>query len=132
MSVTDELERLQALRASGALSEAEYEQAKAHALGGAGGGGAGAGAAAGGAPGSGGAHSGFLHRLTLSATDRVIGGVCGGLGAHTGLPSWAWRVIFCATVFYFGVGLLFYILLWIFIPRDSSTPAPSAAPPPAH
>jgi len=119
MSVTEELERLQALRASGALSEAEYAQAKAHALGGGNGGAAGAG----GAPGAGGAHSGFLHRLTLSATDRVIGGVCGGLGAHTGLPSWAWRVIFCATVFYFGVGLLFYILLWIFIPRDGPAPA---------
>jgi phage shock protein PspC (stress-responsive transcriptional regulator) len=120
MSVTEELERLQALRASGALSEAEYAQAKAQALGGGGGaaGSAGASSAAGGA-----AHSGFLHRLTLSATDRVIGGVCGGLGAHTGLPSWAWRVIFCATVFYFGIGLLFYILLWIFIPRDGSAPA---------
>jgi phage shock protein PspC (stress-responsive transcriptional regulator) len=122
MSITDELERLQALRASGALSEAEYAQAKAHALGG--------GGAGGGAAGAGGtAHSGFLHRLTLSDSDRVIGGVCGGLGAHTGLPSWAWRVIFCATVFYFGVGLLFYILLWIFIPRDGSAPAAPTGPP---
>jgi len=116
MSITDELERLQALRSSGALSDAEYAQAKAHALGG-----GGSGASSGGGA-SGGAHSGFLHRLTLSATDRVIGGVCGGLGAHTGLPSWAWRVIFCATVFYFGIGLLFYILLWIFIPRDGAAP----------
>jgi phage shock protein PspC (stress-responsive transcriptional regulator) len=124
MSVTDELERLEKLRASGALSEADYAQAKAHALGGAGTGNA--------STTSGPTHGGFLHRLTLSATDRVIGGVCGGLGAHTGLPSWAWRVIFCATVFYFGVGLLFYILLWIFIPRDSSLPAPPAAPPPAN
>lgn len=114
MSVTDELERLQALRASGAISEAEYARAKAHALGGGNGDGA---------------HGGFLHRLTLSATDRVIGGVCGGLGAHTGLPSWAWRVIFCATVFYFGVGLLFYILLWIFIPREGPAPAAPAGPP---
>jgi phage shock protein PspC (stress-responsive transcriptional regulator) len=124
MSVTDELERLAAMRASGALSEAEYAQAKAHALGGGGGGSADNTAGSPGAGGAaGGAHSGFLHRLTLSATDRVIGGVCGGLGAHTGLPSWAWRVIFCATVFYFGIGLLFYILLWIFIPRDGSAPA---------
>jgi phage shock protein C len=120
MSITDELERLQALRASGALSEAEYAQAKAHALGGGSGGTPGAG---------GGTHSGFLHRLTLSATDRVIGGVCGGLGAHTGLPSWAWRVIFCASTFYFGVGALFYILLWIFIPREGSAAAPPAGPP---
>ena len=124
MSITDELERLDKLRASGSLSETEYAQAKAHALGGAAAG-AGANAAA---P----THNGFLHRLTLSDRDRVIGGVCGGLGAHTGLPSWAWRVIFCATVFYFGVGLLFYILLWIFIPRESSVPAPPAAPPPVN
>ncbi len=118
MSITDELERLDKLRATGALSDAEYAQAKAHALGG---GQAGAGSM-GSTSGASSPHNGFLHRLSLSATDRVIGGVCGGLGAHTGLPSWAWRVIFCATVFYFGVGLLFYILLWIFIPREGSTP----------
>jgi phage shock protein PspC (stress-responsive transcriptional regulator) len=71
-------------------------------------------------------HHGFLHRLSRSTTDRVIGGVCGGLGAHTGLPSWAWRVIFCVSLFYFGVGLLFYVLLWIFIPEGSAVPAPPA------
>jgi phage shock protein C len=131
MSVTDELERLEKLRASGALSEAEYTQAKAHALGG-GAAGGNAGANAGASGGASGAHSGFLHRLSLSSSDHVIGGVCGGLGAHTGLPSWAWRVIFCAMVFYFGVGLLFYILLWIFIPREPVSPAPPAAPPPAR
>ena len=123
MTVSEELERLQALRERGALSEAEYAQAKAHVLGGAP---AGAGGAAG-AAGAAGAHNNFLHRLTRSATDRVIGGVCGGLGAHTGLPSWAWRVIFCATVFYFGIGLIFYLLLWIFTPAGTETPAPPAA-----
>lgn len=112
MSVTDELERLQSLRERGALSDAEYAQAKARALGG----------------GAAGAHNSFLHQLSLSATDRVIGGVCGGLGAHTGLPSWAWRVIFSISVLYFGIGLLFYILLWIFIPRDRT---PTAPPPPS-
>ena len=118
MSVTDELERLEKLRASGALTEAEYAQAKAHALGG------GAAGSPGSASGGNTAHSGLLHRLSLSPTDRVIGGVCGGLGAHTGLPSWAWRVIFCVSVFYFGIGLLFYLLLWIFIPT-----APAPTPP---
>ena len=120
MSVSEELERLQALRERGALSEAEYAQAKARVLGG-----APAGAGAGSTTG---AHPNFLHRLSRSTTDRVIGGVCGGLGAHTGLPSWAWRVIFCISVFYFGIGLLFYLLLWIFIPAGSTPPA---TPPPA-
>jgi len=27
-------------------------------------------------------------------------------------------VIFCLTLLYFGVGLLIYILLWIFLPED--------------
>lgn len=120
MTVSEELERLQALRERGALSEAEYAQAKARVLGG----------APAGAAGTAGAHNNFLHRLSRSATDRVVGGVCGGLGAHTGLPSWAWRVIFCATVFYFGIGLLFYLLLWIFIPAGTELPAPPAAPSP--
>lgn len=124
MSITDELERLEKLRASGSLTESEYAQAKAHALGGGSPAAGRAGPAAGNTTGAanGSAHGGFLHRLTLSSTDRVIGGVCGGLGAHTGLPSWAWRVIFCAGVFYFGIGMLFYILLWIFIPRDGAAP----------
>lgn len=111
MSVSEELERLQALRDRGAITEAEFAQAKARALGN--------------SP----VHSGFLHRLALSTSDRVIGGVCGGLGAHTGLPSWAWRVIFCISVLYFGIGLLFYVLLWIFVPADNAPP-PAAPPPP--
>jgi phage shock protein C len=113
MSVSEELERLHSLRERGAISEAEYQQAKQHALGAA----------------AAGAHSGFLYRLSRSETDRVIGGVCGGLGAHTGLPSWAWRVIFCISVFYFGIGLLFYLLLWIFIPATTAA-APPAPPKP--
>jgi len=116
MTVSEELERLQALRERGALSEAEYAQAKARVLAG-----APAGAAAS-------AHDSFLHRLNRSTTDRVIGGVCGGLGAHTGLPSWAWRVIFCLTVLYFGAGILLYLLLWIFIPAGNALPAPPAPP----
>jgi phage shock protein PspC (stress-responsive transcriptional regulator) len=113
MSVSDELERLQALRDQGALSEAEFAQAKARVLGG--------------APGSAGdgstgavppPHQSFLHRLARSKSDCVLGGVCGGLGKHTGVPSWAWRVIFCASAFYMGFGILFYIALWIFIPAE--------------
>jgi len=46
----------------------------------------------------------------------LIGGVCGGLGAHTDLPSWAWRLIFCLTLLYFGAGIVIYLLLWIFLP----------------
>jgi phage shock protein PspC (stress-responsive transcriptional regulator) len=114
MNLSEELERLQALRERGAITDSEFAQAKARALGN--------GASA--PP----PHDTFLHRLSLSGTDRVIGGVCGGLGAHTGLPSWAWRVIFCVSVFYFGIGLLFYVLLWIFIPAGAAPPTPPTLP----
>lgn len=150
MSLTDELERLQALRERGALSEAEYERAKERVLGdaaaaynataagsAAAGSSAGAGAGAGtgtgtgtGGPGpfaspSGSTNSGpsagergFFRQMARSRTDRWLGGVCGGLGRHTDLPSWAWRLIFCLVTLYFGSGILFYVLLWLLLPAD--------------
>jgi phage shock protein PspC (stress-responsive transcriptional regulator) len=105
MSVAEELERLQALHDRGAISDEEFTRAKAQVLDEPTG-------SHGAAPRS------FLHQLGRSRTDRVIGGVCGGLGDSTDLPSWAWRVIFCLTLLYFGVGLLIYILLWIFLPEQ--------------
>lgn len=122
MGLTDELERLQALRERGALTEAEYERAKGRVLGEDG---AGSGGAAG--PGASGAAQGgafaseraFFHQLARSRSDRWLGGVCGGLGRHTDLPSWAWRLIFCLVTLYFGSGLLFYILLWVFLPAQA-------------
>jgi phage shock protein PspC (stress-responsive transcriptional regulator) len=47
-----------------------------------------------------------------------MGGVCGGLGKHTPIPSWTWRLLFTLLFFCFGTGLLFYILLWVFIPKE--------------
>jgi phage shock protein C len=105
MSVAEELERLQALHDRGAISDEEFTRAKAQVL-----------DEPAGPPS--GVHRSFLHQLARSRTDRVIGGVCGGLGDSTDLPSWAWRVIFCLTLLYFGVGLLIYILLWIFLPEE--------------
>lgn len=106
MSISEELERLQALRERGALSDEEYARAKAQVL---------QGTPVSSSPAG---HPSFLHRLVRSRTDRVIGGVCGGLGKHTDLPAWAWRVIFCLVSLYFGAGLLFYTLLWIFLPLE--------------
>lgn len=58
----------------------------------------------------------WLHNFTRSQKDRWIGGVCGGLGEHTPLPAWTWRLIFALLVLIWGTGLLIYILLWIFVP----------------
>jgi phage shock protein C len=61
----------------------------------------------------------WLQKLTKSDNDKWIGGVCGGLGEHSPIPSWVWRVLF--VLFFFGPGLFIYILLWIFVPSKSNT-----------
>jgi len=104
VSLAEELERLQTLRDRGAISDEEFARAKSHVLDR--------------------AHPPsdartFLQHLSRSRSDRFVGGVCGGLGAHTDLPAWAWRVIFCLTTLYFGAGLLIYLLLWLFLPAES-------------
>jgi phage shock protein C len=104
MSIAEELEKLQMLRDRGAISEEEFTRAKQQALDE--------------ATARTGPHSVLLHQLTRSRSDRMIGGVCGGLGKHTDLPTWAWRVIFCLTLLYFGAGVLIYLLLWMFLPDE--------------
>lgn len=60
----------------------------------------------------------WLQNFARSRKDRWIGGVCGGLGEHTPVPSWTWRLIFTLFLLMWGTGLLFYILLWIFVPEN--------------
>ena len=106
MSIAEELEKLQILRERGTITEAEFNRAKQQVMDE--------------ATARTGSHSALLHQLARSRTDRVISGVCGGLGKQTDLPSWAWRVIFCLTFLYFGAGLVIYLLLWIFLPLETA------------
>lgn len=62
----------------------------------------------------------WLRRMSKSTKDAQIGGVCGGLGEHTLIPTWAWRILFLVLTFIFGIGLIPYILLWICLPEGKS------------
>jgi phage shock protein C len=68
-----------------------------------------------------------LRRLTKSKTDVWLSGVCGGLGEHTPLPSWVWRLVFLLLLCWYGTGVLLYILLWICLPEPLSKEARSSA-----
>jgi phage shock protein PspC (stress-responsive transcriptional regulator) len=57
-----------------------------------------------------------LRGMRKSSGDKKLAGVCGGLGQHTALPSWLWRVVFLSTIFIAGMGLIAYVALWIFMP----------------
>ena len=56
-------------------------------------------------------------RLHLSATDRKIAGVCGGLGEYFALDPVFFRVGFVVLAFICGAGILLYIVLWLLVPR---------------
>ncbi len=57
-------------------------------------------------------------RLRRSATDRMVGGVCGGLAGYSGIDAVLWRVAFVALTVLGGSGLLFYVLLWVLMPSE--------------
>jgi phage shock protein C len=57
--------------------------------------------------------------LRRSRRDRVLAGVCGGLGAFFGISPFWFRLAFLIALLPGGVpGLLVYFLLWIVIPND--------------
>lgn len=102
MSTADEITKLHDLLTRGAITQEEFDRAKAMLLGG------------GAVPVSGLA----INRLRLSDDDKWIAGVCGGIAASTGVESWIWRLIFVVGLFFGGFTLLLYLLLWIFVPRQ--------------
>ena len=107
MSLAEELHRLDELRTRGVLSDQEFERAKQRLL-------DGGAAATAGAP----LAVAVVNSFRRKATDKWLGGVCGGLAAITGLESWAWRLIFTLLALFGGTGVLLYLLLWIFVPTE--------------
>lgn len=60
----------------------------------------------------------FLKNLKRSQEDKWIAGVCGGLAKSTEIPAWIFRVFFIFSTFFSGLGIVLYILLWIFMPLE--------------
>jgi phage shock protein C len=55
-------------------------------------------------------------KLYRSSTDRMLAGVCGGLGAYLALDPVLIRLFFVLLTIGGGSGVLIYLLLWILIP----------------
>lgn len=56
-----------------------------------------------------------LHR---SRNQRVIAGVCGGLGNHFGIdPVWM-RILFIILLLCMGATLVVYLIMWLIIPLE--------------
>jgi phage shock protein PspC (stress-responsive transcriptional regulator) len=66
-------------------------------------------------------NSGKRKRIFRDPDDKVLGGVCSGVGNYFDIdPIWL-RLAFAASFFYFGSGFLFYIILWMVIPEARTT-----------
>lgn len=57
-------------------------------------------------------------RLTLSASDKKIGGVCSGLAKYLDIDPLIVRIIWLVLVLCCGVGLIAYLLLWFLLPKE--------------
>ena len=62
---------------------------------------------------------GSLSKITKEREGRKLSGICSGLGMHTPIPTWLWRAGFVLTALISGVGVIFYIVLEIYMPKAS-------------
>lgn len=58
---------------------------------------------------------GQKQRLYRDENNKIFGGVCSGIAAYLGIDPWIVRILFIIS----GLGLIAYILLWVFIPSNS-------------
>jgi len=105
MALADELNKLAQLRAHGGLTEEEFTRAKERLLN------------------TEQTHSpdpvlSAVNTFRRSRSERWFGGVCGGIARSTGVEAWVWRLLFAALFICAGVGLLVYVLMWIFVPSE--------------
>jgi phage shock protein PspC (stress-responsive transcriptional regulator) len=67
----------------------------------------------------------MTNRLYRSRKDRLIGGVCGGLGVYFGIDPVIFRLLFVVAAIWGGVGVLTYLIMWIVIPAEERMGAAS-------
>jgi phage shock protein PspC (stress-responsive transcriptional regulator) len=64
-------------------------------------------------------------RLYRSRTDRMLGGVCGGLGKYFNVDPSLVRLVFVLLFVFGGSGFLLYLILWIVLPEEGRAYASS-------
>src|SRR3954468_4610316 len=67
-------------------------------------------------------------RFLRSRTDRVLGGVCGGLGQYFNVDPLLFRIATVVLAIVGGFSFVAYPALWIFVPRDDGSGNPEPLP----
>jgi phage shock protein C len=104
-TISDEMAKLDELHERGKLTDDEFKQAKARLL-----------------------NTGTsmpidpllsrVNALRRNQSNRWIAGVCGGLSTALPLDAWVWRLLFVLLTLFGGVGLIVYVLMWVFVPEQ--------------
>lgn len=65
-----------------------------------------------------------IKRLYRSTTNRILGGVCGGIGEYFNIDPTLVRVLFLVASLGGGFGVVLYIILWIIVPEHGQEQRP--------
>jgi phage shock protein PspC (stress-responsive transcriptional regulator) len=65
-----------------------------------------------------------VKRLTRSEDNRMVAGVCGGLGEFFGVDPVIVRVVLVVLALFGGSGLLLYAAMWLIVTRASQVDVP--------
>jgi phage shock protein PspC (stress-responsive transcriptional regulator) len=63
-----------------------------------------------------------IRKLHRSVDDRMIGGVCGGVGKFFGIDSTVIRLLFVLSIFLGGGGIFVYIVALFIVPLEEEEP----------
>jgi phage shock protein PspC (stress-responsive transcriptional regulator) len=75
-------------------------------------------------------HTTLPRRLTRSRSDKMLGGVAGGLGEHFDADPMLFRVGFVlSTLLLSGAGLVAYLVLLAVVPKTGEEPGPGMPAP---
>ena len=61
-------------------------------------------------------------RLQRSRTEKMIGGVCGGLADYFSVDPTVVRVLWVLLTLLGGAGILLYVILWVIMPLQLPAP----------
>ena len=70
-------------------------------------------------------------RLTRDTRNAVLGGVASGFARYFNVDPVLTRLAFILLCFVHGIGLIFYLICWVIMPREDSPQAPAAPTEPA-
>jgi phage shock protein PspC (stress-responsive transcriptional regulator) len=59
--------------------------------------------------------------LTRPRDDRIIAGVCSGIGRHFNIDPTIVRIVFVASLFLPGPQILIYLVAWLLMPDEVTT-----------